>query len=94
MITYSTPVMRSSDAEASLVTLAGEMSAVTLTVVHDEMEADVVCGLLQANDIECFHRKTDVAGAWTTGFARGGPIEVLVDERDLAAARALLTPAQ
>lgn len=66
----------------------------TLTVVHDEMEADVVCGMLRTNAIECFYRKTNMAGAWTTGFARGGPIEVLVDELDLAAARELLTPTQ
>ena len=66
------------------------MSAVTLTVVHDEMEADVVCGMLRANAIECFHRKTNMAGAWTIGFARGGPIEVMVDEHDLAAARELI----
>jgi hypothetical protein len=32
-----------------------------LTVVHDEAEAEVVFGLLRANDIECSHRKTDVA---------------------------------
>ena len=63
----------------------------TLTVVHDEMEADAVCGMLRANGVDCFFRKTDVAGAWTTGFARGGPSEILVAERDLTAARELLT---
>jgi hypothetical protein len=31
-----------------------------------------------------------MAGAWTCGFAVGGPIDILVDERDLAAARELL----
>ena len=70
------------------------MSAVTLTVVHDEMEADVVCGMLRANAIECSHRKTNVAGAWTVGFASGGPIEILVDELDLAAARELVSSAE
>jgi hypothetical protein len=30
------------------------------------------------------------AGAWTGGFARGGPIEVLVDEHELEAAQELL----
>ena len=70
------------------------MSAVTLTVVHDEMEADVVCGMLHANAIECAHRKTDIAGAWTIRFASGGPIEILVDELDLAQARKLLTTAE
>ena len=67
------------------------MPEVTLTVVHDEMEADMICGLLRASSIACFHRKTNVAGAWSVGFAGGGPIEVLVDEHDLAAARELLS---
>jgi hypothetical protein len=67
------------------------MGAVTVTVVHDELEADVVCGMLRANAIECSHRKTNIAGAWSVGFARGGPIEILVDERDLDAARELVS---
>ena len=67
------------------------MTLVTLTVVHDEAEAEMVCGLLRSNGIECSYRKTDVAaGAWTGGFARGGPIEILVNEADLVAARGLL----
>ena len=70
------------------------MATVTLTIVHDEMEADVVCGMLRANAIECAHRKTNVAGAWSVGFASGGPIEILVDEHDLAAARELLSTGQ
>jgi hypothetical protein len=67
------------------------MSEVILTVVHDEMEADVICGLLRARSIACFHRKTNVAGAWSIGFASGGPIEILVDEQNLNAARELLS---
>jgi hypothetical protein len=60
-------------------------------IVDDEAEAEVVCGLLRANGIECSYRKTDLAaGAWTGGFARGGPIELLVNEEDLVAARGLL----
>jgi hypothetical protein len=55
------------------------------------MEADVICGLLRANGIACSHRKTNVAGAWSIGFASGGPIEVLVDERDVTAAQELLS---
>ena len=67
------------------------MAAATLTVVHDEAEAEMVCGLLRANGVECSYRKTDVAaGAWTGGFARGGPIEILVNEADLVSARGLL----
>jgi len=61
-----------------------------LTVVHDEMEAEILCGLLRTNGVEGSYRKADLAGAWTEGFARGGPIEILVDEEDLATARELL----
>jgi hypothetical protein len=51
----------------------------------------MICGLLRASSIACFHRKTNVAGAWSVGFASGGPIDVLVDEQDLDAARELLS---
>lgn len=67
------------------------MALVTLTVVHDEAEAEMVCGLLRTNGVECSYRKTDLAaGAWTGGFARGGPIELLVNEKDIVTARQLL----
>lgn len=68
---------------------------ITLTVVDDEAEAELLCGLLRANGIECGYRKTDVAaGAWISGFATGGPLEVLVDEGDLAVARELVPVAK
>ena len=69
------------------------MSAVKLTVVRDEMEAEALCGRLRTSGIACFYRKTDVAGAIgaeSGGFAIAGPTEVLVNEGDLAAARKLL----
>jgi hypothetical protein len=66
------------------------MGAVELTVVHDEMEAEVICGILRNHGIECGYRKTDAAGAWTVGFASGGPTQVLVDETKLDEARKLL----
>ena len=62
----------------------------TLTVVANEMEAEVLCGSLRANGIACNYRKTDVAAVWTLGTSAGGPIEVLVDESDLEAAQALV----
>jgi Putative prokaryotic signal transducing protein len=59
--------------------------------VHDEAEAEMVCGLLRTNGVECSYRKSDLAaGAWTGGFARGGPIELLVNEEDIVTARELL----
>jgi hypothetical protein len=63
---------------------------VTLTVVGNEMEADMVCGMLRANGIECFHRKADTAGEGIYGETIAGPTEVMVEEDDLADARELL----
>jgi hypothetical protein len=69
------------------------MPPTTLTVVGDEMEAEVLCGLLRANGIRCAYRKSNTAAA-ISALAAGGPIagptEVLVAEADLAAAQALL----
>jgi hypothetical protein len=69
------------------------MDAVKLTVVGDEMEAEMLCGLLRTHGIACSYRKTDVAGAIgaeSAGFAIAGPTEVLVHQPDLEAARKLL----
>jgi hypothetical protein len=62
-------------------------------VVVDEMEAEALCGLLRVNGIACSYRKTDISaaiGTYRGGFAIAGPTEVLVNERDLDAARNLL----
>jgi hypothetical protein len=69
------------------------MSAVVLTVVGDEMEAEALCGLLRTSEIKCAYRRSDMsagAGTYGGGFAIAGPTEVLVDESDLNAARKLL----
>ena len=68
------------------------MDAVTLTYVGDEMEAEVLCGLLRTNGIECSYRRSDVSAgaAYGGGSPIAGPTEVLVHERDLAEARKLL----
>jgi len=64
---------------------------VTLTVVRDEMEAEILCGLLRENGIECSYRRGDMSGGGLGGgFALAGPTEVLVNESDLETARALL----
>jgi putative signal transducing protein len=85
------PERRECPSSPPLVCTVSGVAVVTLTVVHDESEAEMVSGLLRANGIECSYRKTDIAaGAWTGGFARGGPVEVLVTDDDLVAARALL----
>jgi hypothetical protein len=66
------------------------VDVVTLTVVHDETEADVLCGLLRANGIECSYRKSDMAAGSTMGIGQGGPFEILVSQDDLAEAQELL----
>ena len=64
--------------------------AVVLTVVPGETEAEVLCGLLGANGIECAYRDTDAIDSPIEEFIASGPREVLVHEADLEAARALL----
>ena len=69
------------------------MDEVRLTVVRDELEAAMLCGLLRTNGIECTYRKTDSAAAISAesgGFAMAGPTAVFVHENNLDAARALL----
>jgi homoserine kinase len=65
----------------------------SLTVVGSELEADMVCGLLRANGIRCFFRRTDPAAAtgfYAPGVSVAGPTEVVVNEQDLERARELL----
>jgi hypothetical protein len=68
-----------------------EVKLVALTDVQDEVEAEALLGLLRTKGSECWCRRMDVAaGAWTGWACTGGPLEVLVSERDLDAARELL----
>jgi hypothetical protein len=65
---------------------------VRLTIVANEPEAELACGLLRAHGITCTHRITDMA------FGSGGELpasgagarELLVRPEDLDAARELL----
>jgi hypothetical protein len=65
---------------------------VRLTVVTNELEAELACGLLRAAGIECMHRITDMA------FGSGGEVpssgagcrELLVRPSDLDEAREVL----
>jgi hypothetical protein len=66
---------------------------VVLTVVPGETEAELLCGLLRANGIECGYRDTDAIDSPIEGFITSGPREVLVHESDLESARALLPEA-
>lgn len=65
---------------------------VRVTIVSNEPEAELACGLLRAQGIRCMHRITDFA--FGTGGevpqSGAGPREVLVAPDDLQAASAVL----
>jgi len=63
---------------------------VVLKVVADEPEAELVCGLLRSNGIECAYRDTEAIESPLEDFTAAGPREILVHEKDLEAARALV----
>jgi Putative prokaryotic signal transducing protein len=67
---------------------------VPVTTVSDEIEAEVVCGLLRSAGIECGHRVTEATDSPLEGIAADGPREVLVHESELEAAKAVLADAQ
>lgn len=67
------------------------MAPVTLTVVANEPEAEILCGLLRANGIRCMQQRTNLAaGMADASSAAGGPREVFVEEEQLDEARKLL----
>jgi hypothetical protein len=64
---------------------------VAVTEIQDENDVEPLLELLRAKGIECWCRRTDLAmGGWTGWTCTGGPVEVLVAEKDLEAARELL----
>ena len=66
-------------------------TAVRLTIVANELEADELCGLLQSEGIDCFQRATNLAVGMVPGLTgSGGPREVLVRPSDLERAQELL----
>jgi hypothetical protein len=72
------------------------VAAVTLTVVDNDLEAEMLCGLLRANGIKCVHEKTEAGAAIGMALrtSQAGPTSVLVDETQLAEARKLLPGGQ
>ena len=66
--------------------------AVVLTVVSSGAEADIVCGLLRSNGIDCAYRETEAIESSLEDFTAAGPREILVHESDLAAGRELIAP--
>jgi len=67
---------------------------VLVATVADEVEAEVICGLLRSAGIECAHRVTGGLDSPLHGIASDGPREVLVHESDLETARVLLADAE
>jgi hypothetical protein len=63
---------------------------VVVKVVSGEPEADIACGLLRTNGIECFSRDTDAIDSVLEDFVEAGPHEILVAPADAAAAKELL----
>jgi Putative prokaryotic signal transducing protein len=63
---------------------------VVLTVVSGEPEAQILCGLLESNGIECEYRDTEAIDDPYEDFTESGPREIIVREADLAAARELI----
>ena len=68
---------------------------VRVTIVPNEVAADVVCTFLRAEGIKCGHRVTNMgAGGWDGVPNVGGAREVLVDPADLEIAREALASAE
>jgi hypothetical protein len=62
----------------------------TLTVVPNEMEAEMVCALLRTAGIDAVHRQTDAGAGAADAMPQVGAQEVMVAEHDLERARATL----
>jgi hypothetical protein len=63
---------------------------VVLTVVSGEPEAQILCGLLESNGIDCAYRDTQAIDDPYEDYTESGPREILVLESDLEAARELI----
>jgi Putative prokaryotic signal transducing protein len=62
---------------------------VPVTTVADELEADVVCGLLRSAGLECGFRATTADDSAFEGIG-GGRLEIIVHASDVEAAREVL----
>jgi hypothetical protein len=59
-------------------------------VVENEAEAEIACGLLRANGIECFSRDTEAIDSEIEDFIEAGPREIVVRAADADSAKELL----
>lgn len=67
-----------------------EDDAVVVRVVSGEAEAQVVCGLLRSQGIECTYRDTEAIDSPLEDFIAAGSQEILVRASDLETAKELL----
>jgi len=65
------------------------VSQVTVAVVPNEAEAEIILGLLRSNGIEASHRGSAMNQS-VLPMGATSPVEVVVDESDAAQARELL----
>jgi hypothetical protein len=67
------------------------MDEARVTVVSSDAEAEMLCGLLRLEGIECYFRKTNYGAGSTDGMLSSfGPTEIVVGASDLERARELL----
>jgi hypothetical protein len=66
---------------------------VPVATVADELEADVVCGLLRSAGLECGFRHTTASDSAFEGIG-AGRMEIIVHEHDVEAAREILAAAE
>jgi len=67
-----------------------EQEGVVVKVVSGEPEAQIVCGLLRSNGIDCGYRDTDAIDSPLEDFQSAGQREILVRPADVEMAKALL----
>jgi hypothetical protein len=67
---------------------------VVVKVVSGASEAEVVCGLLRSEGIECAYRDTEAIDSPLEDFIAAGAREILVHESDLEAAKELIAASE
>jgi hypothetical protein len=67
------------------------MDEARVTIVSNDAEAQMLCGLLRLEGIECYFRKTNIGAGSTDGMLSSfGPTEIVVRASDLERAREVL----
>jgi hypothetical protein len=67
------------------------MDEARVTVVSNDVEAEMLCGLLRLEGIKCYFRKTNYGAGSTDGMLSSfGPTEIVVGVSDLKRAHEVL----